>query len=172
MSDDATLTTAFRQRNRLLLIGTMIVIAIIGLMIAASLFVLAMKGGEMSEDRTLRMAVGWLPALFYLWALWSICDLFRALARGAFGFMPMVRVLARVGWGLMLGAVTALLITPLLVTLGQDERLRGAFALFNVPALTLAIVGLGLIVLSHMMRRAQAIEAEAARLKATLQEFV
>ena len=172
MSDDDALTASFRRRNRVLLIGTTAVIGFIGLMIAVSVFVLLMKGDTMSGERALRMAVGWLPAVFYLWALWSICDLFRALAKGEAGFMPMVQVLARVGWGLLLGAATALVITPLLVTLSADERLRGAFALFNVPALTLMIVGLGLIVLSHMMRRAQALEAETARLKATLQEFV
>ena len=114
---------------------------------------------------------GWLPAVFYLWALWSICELFRGFARGALAFSATVQVLARVGWGLMLGAVTALVMTPLLVTLPEGERLRGAFALVNVPALTLVVVGLALIALSHMMQRAQALEAEAARLKATLEEF-
>lgn len=171
MSGD-TLATGFRQRNRLLLIATTVVILLVVLMIAVSLFVLWIKGGIMSDARVMRIAIGWLPALFYLWALWSIRDLFRALARGETGFKPMVRVLAKVGGGLALGGATALILTPLLVTLGEDERLRGAFALFNVPALTLMIVGLGMIVLSHMMQRAQIIEAEAARLKATLQEFV
>ena len=126
----------------------------------------------MSDERLLRMAVSWLPAVFYIWVLWSIRDLFRALTRGTFGFANMIVALARVGWGLMLGAATALIITPLLMMLNENERIRGAFALLNVPALTLVIVGLALIVLSHMMRRALALEAEAARLKATLEEFV
>lgn len=171
MSDDI-LTTGFRQHNRLLLIATTVVIGLVVLMIAVSLFVLWIKVGVMSDARVMRIAIGWLPALFYLWALGSIRELFRRLGRGETGFTPMVQVLAQVGWALALGATTALVITPLLVTLGEDERLRGAFALFNVPALTLIIVGLGLIVLSRMMRRAQAIETEAVRLKATLQEFV
>lgn len=165
-------TAAFRQRNRILLFATTGVIAFIGLVIAASLFIVAMRGGVMSDERLLRMAVSWLPAVFYIWVLWSIRDLFRALAGGTFGFAHMIVALARVGWGLTLGATTALMITPLLMMLNENERIRGAFALLNVPALTLVIVGLALIVLSHMMRRALMLEAEAARLKATLEEFI
>ena len=171
MSSDIVDSAAFRQRNRHLLIATASIIGLIALMLAVSLFVLLMKGGGMSGEHILRIVSGWLPAVFYLWALWSICELFRGFARGAFAFSATVQVLARVGWGLMLGAVTALVMTPLLVTLPEDERLRGAFALVNVPALTLIVVGLALIALSHMMQRAQALEAEAARLKATLEEF-
>jgi hypothetical protein len=170
MSGD--LGTAFRRRNWLLLVVTTVVIGVVILVIAASLFVLAMKSDVMSGDRVLRIGASWLPAVFYLWALWSIRSLFLTLSRGDFGFISLVQVLARVGWSLMLGSASALAITPLLVTLNQEERLRGAFAVFNVPALTLMIVGLALIALSHTMRRAQALEAEAARLKATLQEFV
>lgn len=172
MSEDRETSAAFRQRNRILLIATTGVIAFIGLMIAASLFIVAMRGSVMNDERLLRMAVSWLPAVFYIWVLWSIRDLFRALAGGTFGFAHMIVVLARVGWGLTLGATTALMITPLLMMLNENERVRSAFALLNVPALTLVMVGLALIVLSHMMRRALALEAEAARLKATLEEFI
>jgi hypothetical protein len=172
MSEDAEQSAAFRRRNRVLLLATTGVIAFIGLMIAASLFIVALRGSVMNDERLLRMAVSWLPAVFYVWVLWSIRDLFRALSRGEFGFAHMILALSQVGWGLMLGAATALIITPLLMMLNENERIRSAFALLNVPALTLVIVGLALIVLSHMMRRALALEAEAARLKATLEEFI
>ena len=58
------------------------------------------------------------------------------------------------------------------LSLGGPARVRPGFAVFDVPALTLGVVGLALIVLAGMLRRAAAIEAEATKLRTTLKEFI
>ncbi len=170
MNDASESAAAFRRRNRTLQLATTIVIAVIAIMMALTIFILAMKGADMRSETIARMVLGWLPAIFYLLALLSLRGLFHAFSRGEFGFTPLVQVLSHIGWNLLFGATTALLITPL-VLLSSDGRLRGTFAFFNVPALTLALVGVALVALSRMMQRAVALEAETARLKATLEEF-
>ena len=112
----------------------------------------------------------WAPAAFYLWAFRAAPS--SALARGGLNFQPLIaQALSRVGWALALGAGVSVAAAPLTLSLGGPHAF-GGFAVFDVPALTLGVVGLALIVLANMLRRATAIEAEATKLKATLQEFV
>ena len=50
--------------------------------------------------------------------------------------------------------------------------MKAGFATFNVPALTLGVVGLALIATANLLRRGAEVEAEAGSLKAELGEFV
>jgi hypothetical protein len=88
-------------------------------------------------------------------------------------FRPVLATgLMRIAWGLILGAGTAILLTPALLTIAPARPMGGTFAVFNVPALTLATVGLALLAVAHMLHRGLEIAVEAASLKAELGEFV
>jgi hypothetical protein len=118
-----------------------------------------------------QLPLAWLPALFYLWALWSARQMFREFSRGGFVFGAVVSAaLGRIGWALALGAGAALVIVPVRLAMGM--QVVGGFALFNAPALTLGIVGLALIAMARMMRRAAALEAKVASLNAVLSDFI
>ncbi len=84
----------------------------------------------------------------------------------------MAAALVRIGWGLLLGALTTLVTSLFVLAMSAPRGMAGGFATFNVPALTLCVVGLALIATAHVLRRAARIEAEAASLKAELEEFV
>ncbi|WP_170181714.1 DUF2975 domain-containing protein [Phreatobacter stygius] len=149
----------FQRRNRQFSIGATLVILAIGAIMAVTLVAMLLQGSVMRVQAITRVALIWSPALFYLWALWTLRGLFQTLARGGPSFQPAVtRALAKVGWALTLGSVASLVMGPIQMMVLQ-HRMTGWFASFNVPALTLGVVGLALIVLAHMFRRAARVEA-------------
>jgi hypothetical protein len=136
-------------------------------------FVIVSRWPEISEATLERLALTWSPTPFYLWALWSLSRLFRNLwLRGADLSLAMAGALVRIGWGLLLGAATALAASPFLLALAGSQRMEGRFATLNVPALTIGVVGLAMLATAHMVRRGAAFEAEATELRAELGEFV
>jgi len=70
----------------------------------------------------------------------------------------------------VLGAAVALAALPLLISLGS--RVLGQFAIFVAPPLAIGIVGLVLIAVASMIRRAAHLEAKAASLRAVLDDFI
>ena len=162
--------TSFRRRNQQFYWAATIALAFIAALIAMTLFVLAMRGGVIRTSTLRQLPLAWTPALFYLWALWSARRMFAALSRGGFAFQVVSTALGRIGFALTLGAISTILIFPVLLIMGAD--VGGGFVLLNVPALTLGIVGLALIVTAHMMRRAQALEGKVASLNAVLADFI
>jgi cation transport ATPase len=114
--------------------------------------------------------VNWLPAVFYLWALWQLRGLFAALSKDTVARSQHVAtVVGRVGWALMLGAVATLV--PLINFFANQTTRGGTFVVYLVPAITLFLLGLALIALAPMLNRAIALEAEAKLLKAELDGF-
>jgi hypothetical protein len=170
MTDTDPAIAAFRRRNRQFYWAATAALALVALVMAMTLLVLAIKGGVMRASTLQQLPLVWTPALFYLWALWSAQRMFAALSRGGFVFQAVSTALGRIGWALTLGAIATIVIVPVL--LGMGAHVVGGFALFNVPALTLGIVGLALIVTAHMMRRAQALEGKVASLNAELSGFI
>jgi len=170
MTETDPAVAAFRRRNRQFYWAATIALALVAAVIAMTLFVLAMRGSVMRASTLLQLPLVWTPALFYLWALWSAQRMFATLSRGGFVFQAVSVALGRIGWALMLGAIATIVIVPMLLSMGA--RVVGGFALFNVPALTLGIVGLALIVTARMMRRAQALEGKVASLNAALADFI
>lgn len=116
------------------------------------------------------IALSWAPAVFYLWALWTLRGLFAALSRKGFVFQDVIaNALGRMGLALVLGAATSLAALPFLIQLGS--RILGQFAIFAAPALTIGVIGLGLMAVAGMIRRAARLEEKAASLQAKLDEF-
>ena len=163
----------FQKRNRQFgMIASVAIAAILGFVVLTVL-TLAARWDAMTMSTVQRLALTWSPAPFYLWALWSLRAMFAGFAAAGPTFQPVLATaLVRIAWGLILGAATTILMVPVVLTVTPPRPMGGSFAVFNVPALTLAVVGMALLATAHMLRRGLEIEAEAASLKAELGEFV
>jgi hypothetical protein len=110
----------------------------------------------------------WIPAFFYLWALWAIRLTFREIGAGV-AFGPAVaRGLRRVGLANLIGGGINLLIVPflkmaradnaqqfeLLASLDFDDALMWAY-------LMLVLLGISLLLLSRLITRAARYESES-----------
>lgn len=159
----------FQQRNRLFHGAATIVIAVLVIFIALQIFVQLRSGG--TTRAAIVLTLSWAPALAYLWGLWAIRGMFADLSRKGFAFHDVVsRALTQLGVALVLGAVVAVAALPVLISLGS--RILGQFAIFAAPQLTIAVVGLALLALASMIRRAAQLEARAAALRAVLDDFI
>jgi hypothetical protein len=120
-----------------------------------------------SDGRVMMTPVYWVSLLapaFFLRALWVASDAFVRMDRGdAFG-PAMVRGLKEIGGNLMLGALAAIVAQPSLIFLiGNGFReMRGVRFNLDVENLTLALVGLVLILLAR----------QGQKLKSKLDQFV
>jgi hypothetical protein len=168
MPDD---TERFRRLNgRLAVVAALAIAAIVGVM-AITLMVVVRWRLEQSETVT-RLLLTWSPSLFYLWALWILRGLFAALSRSGPAAQPSItRALARIGWALLGGAALTLITAPIILALENPHRV-GGFAVFNVPALTLGLLGVALIIVARMLREAIAAEAKVKSLETVLEGFV
>jgi len=134
--------------------------------------VVVIRGSGLPHAVLIRLLLGWLPCCFYLWALWTLRNLFAQLSRGGPGVpLGVTKALSGIGWALMLGAALTLIVTPWIDRLTKPHRM-GNFPRFDLPALTLGMVGLALLVLGPMLKRAIRIEAEAKSLKDVLEGFI
>ena len=99
--------------------------------------------------------VSLLAPIFFLTALWSAARVFARIDRGDDFGPAMVCGLRDIGWCLMLGAWAAIVAQPALIFLiGNGFReLRGVRFELNVENLTLALVGLVLVVMARQGRR-------------------
>jgi hypothetical protein len=120
-----------------------------------------------SDGRLMMTPAYWCSLLapaFFLRALWVASDAFVRMDRGdAFG-PAMVRGLKEIGGNLMLGAFAAIVVQPSLIYLiGNGFRqMRGLTMDFDVENVTLALVGLVLILLAR----------QGQQLKSKLDQFV
>lgn len=141
------------------------------MVVALTVIVVVLKGTTMRVTTLQQLALAWAPAVFYVWALWAVQGLFSALSKKGFVFHDVIaRALTRIGWALALGAAVSIAAMPFVVSLGAP--IVGRFAIFNAPALTLGVVGLALIAIASMIRRAAQVEAKAASLQAVLNDFI
>jgi DUF2975 family protein len=101
--------------------------------------------------------VSLLAPVFFLTALWAASDVFVRMDRGeAFG-PAMVRGLKEIGGCLMLGAFAAIVAQPSLIFLIDNgfREMRGVRFNLDVENVTLALVGLVLILLAREGRKLQ-----------------
>lgn len=163
---------SFRHRNRGFAAAATIILIVVCSIVGLTLAVVVLQGHAMRAETLQKVALAWAPAAFYLWALWILRGMFAALARGGLAFQPVViRALSRVGWALLLGASVSLLLAPVARMLAVSRPVAG-FAVLNLPSLTLGVVGLALIAVARMLREGARLEAEAASLKAMLEDFI
>lgn len=159
----------FQKRTRLFFWAATAVFAALAFFLALQIFV-HLRDDRDTTRNALIIALSWAPAIFYLWAVWSVRGLFAALSRKGFVFHDVIAgALGRIGLALLLGALTSLAALPFLIQLGS--RILGQFAIFAAPALTIGVIGLGLIAVAGMIRRAARLELKAASLQAKLDEF-
>jgi hypothetical protein len=162
----------FVRRARQFRVVAGIVMALIVAMMALTLFVLCLRASVFGAAAIQRIALSWLPSLFYLWAIWTVRQLFGALAAEGPVFRPLLAsAMTRIGGALLLGAATTIATAPIILAL-TVRRGMGSFAIFNVPALTIGTVGLALIATAYLLRLAIRIQDEAAALRQELEEFV
>lgn len=97
---------------------------------------------------------GLLAPAFFLWAIWSAASVLVRIQCGeAFG-ATMVRGLNQIGVGLILGTFCAVVVQPSIVNLVGNgfEQIRGVKFDYTVENLTLALVGLLLVLLARAGR--------------------
>lgn len=94
-----------------------------------------------------------LPGLFYLAGIWTIRQAFARFAEGEMFSRLLPNLLRRLGLALAGGGVASVLLTQWLwrALLGPAS---GALASFDPPAITIGLVGLLMIVLADLMKRA------------------
>lgn len=160
----------FKSRSRQFYWLATLALAAISCVVLLTLGVVVARGGVMQAGALQRLALSWAPVPFYVWALWKARGLFAELSRRGFAFHGLVsEALKSIGWSLSFGAFVSIGAAPVIWSIGP--RAYGSFAIFNVPALTLGIVGLALVAVSGVIRQAARVEAKNAFLQSALEEF-
>jgi Protein of unknown function (DUF2975) len=94
-----------------------------------------------------------LPVIFYLAAIWSMRMATSQLANGVMFDLFFPKLLTRVGWALALGALTSVLIGPLLQRAMLGNHF-GGLAAFDPAAIAVGMVGLLLAILARLLEQA------------------
>jgi hypothetical protein len=125
---------------------------------------LHLEGADGGVMATPAYWIGLLAPIFFLAALWVASNALVSLERGdAFG-PAVVCALKEIGYCLLLGAFAAIVVQPsLMYLIGNGfSEMRGVALNWNVENLTLALVGVVLILLAR----------EGKKLQSKLDEFV
>jgi hypothetical protein len=103
-----------------------------------------------------------LPVPFFLWAIWSIRRAVVLVGQGAALNVLLSRMLERVGVALLLGGLASVFAVPIVRRLLSEA---GSYLRYDAAAITLGVLGVGLMILSRVI-------ADAEALRADLDEFV
>jgi hypothetical protein len=157
------MSDAFRRHCRLLRLATQIVffgMALIVLTGAAGLPFFP-RGQKLPEDFLPRLALFGaqaLPALGYLWALWSVQRALGDLGAGRIFHPTVARALRHVGIGVLAGSLLKVFAVTNLTRLFVD--VRGNYAWFDLSAVVLGVVGAALVLLARVVDEARLVQAE------------
>lgn len=109
-------------------------------------------------QRLLLTAIMGLPALGYLWALWSAQRALGDLAAGRTFHPTIARAMRHIGIGVLLGALLEVFaVTNLLREVFGG---RGSYLYFNLSTIVLGVIGAALVLLASLVDRARALQAE------------
>ena len=109
-------------------------------------------------DRLLSFTVWNVPAACYLFGVWAIGQTLGELAKGRLIQAALPSTLRRVGIALGVGGVASVfVVSNLLRLLGQT---KGGYFHFDVPGMTLGMIGGALYLLGRVMDQALAAQAE------------
>ena len=103
-----------------------------------------------------------LPAVFYVWALWSVRGALSGYAAGGSLAARAGKSIQVVGISLFLGGLSNVFAVPLIL---RSMRGAGSYAHFDMAAMTLGAVGLSLAIIGRLLADAEAVRRE-------LEEFV
>ena len=115
-------------------------------------------GVAFSGGHVLAATIWNLPAVFYLFAVWSIGRAMGQLAKGRLIQPTLASALRRVGIALGVGGVASVfLVLNLMRLVGQA---RGGYLHFDVPGMTLGMIGGALYLLGRVVDQASRVQAE------------
>lgn len=108
--------------------------------------------------------LGLVAPVFYMWSVWAASNVFIRINHGAPFGQSVVRGMNQMGAGLMLGAWSTVLLEPAMLHLIANDfrEMRGVKLDYTVENLTVAIVGLALVMLAK----------EGRKIRSTLDQFV
>ncbi len=120
------------------------------------------------------LVVHWLVPLPYLFAVFSIRQAFAAYARGGVLGQVMVRACRLAGWALAVGAAISAFGLPLLVRwfATTAHPMSRTVMVFDVAYVAIGVVGLALVLLGGLIRRAIETEERVHALEDELTEFL
>lgn len=100
-----------------------------------------------------------LPVLFYLVGVWTIRSSFARLAHGDLFGEVLPVLIRRLGWSLAAGGFASVFLTQWFLR-ALHRSAEGPWATFDPSAITVGLVGLLLIVLADLIRRAETMRQE------------
>jgi hypothetical protein len=99
-----------------------------------------------------------LPSLAYLFGVWSIGQAMGDIAKGRLIQPALAGALRRVGIALAFGGFASVFLTPNLMRLVRFPH--PSYVHFDVPSMTLAVIGAALFLLSRVVDQASLVQAE------------
>lgn len=154
----------FRSQCRLLRVATLFVFACLCVLVGV-IDVVAIVGawrpadpGRISATGAALVAVHFMPALGYLWALWAVQRALGELAAGA-TFQPAVaRAMRHIGIGVLAGALfNVFAVTNLSRWIAGGH---GGYLYFDLSGIVLGVVGAALVLMARLVDQARALQAE------------
>lgn len=132
--------------------------ALLALMHVIAPAVMAARGESGPDGRWLGGAIWALPTVFYLFAVWSIGAAMGELAKGRLIQPTLASALRRVGLALGVGGLLSVFGITNLSRLVQGGS--GGWAYFDVPGMTLGMIGGALFLLGGVVEQAGKVQAE------------
>jgi hypothetical protein len=157
------MSDAFRRHCRALRLATQVVFYGLALLVLSGAAGLPFfpNGAKLPADFPTRLAlyvVQALPALGYLWALWSVQRALGDLAAGRIFHPTVARALRHIGAAVLVGSLMRVFgvsnLTRLLI------EVRGGYVWFDVSAIVLGVVGAALVMLARVVDEARLVQAE------------
>jgi hypothetical protein len=152
--------TDFRTQCRVLRLATGVVFAVLLVFVLSGVGSVPFwqhTGGLTEGQRWAMHAVNALPALGYLWALWSVQRALGDLASGRTFHPTVARAMRHIGAGVLAGALMEVFVVLNLVRLVVGH---GSYLFFDTSAIVLGVVGAALILLARLVDQARALQAE------------
>ncbi|WP_395792072.1 DUF2975 domain-containing protein [Aquimonas sp.] len=152
----------FRRQCRVLRIATVCVL--IGLLalilpgLAGLPIGLADIGALTDAQRWLLRGIQGLPAVGYLWALWSAQFALGELAAGRSFHTTVARALRWIGLGVLAGALLQVFAVINLMRFVLDAP--GSYVYFELSAIVLGVIGAALVLVARVIDQARALQAE------------
>jgi hypothetical protein len=154
----------FRSHCRLLRIATLFVFACLCLLVGV-IDVAAIAGAWRPADparigatQAMLIAVHFVPALGYLWALWAVQRALGELASGALFHPAVARAMRHIGIGVLAGSLfNVFAVTNLSRWISGGH---GGYLYFDLSGIVLGVVGAALVLMARLVDQARALQAE------------
>jgi hypothetical protein len=153
----------FRRHCRVLRLATQVVFFGLALLVLTGAAGLPFfpNGAKLPENFLHRLAlfgVQALPAIGYLWALWSVQRALGDLGAGRIFHPTVARAIRHIGIGVLAGSLLKVFAVTNLTRLLIE--MRGNYAWFDLSAVVLGVVGAALILLARVVDEARLVQAE------------